>query len=426
MKRICLLPLFCVVLLVGCTSLQSPLQPGLSLEAEGEYAEAAEVYLGMLRAEPERNEVRRRLMEVGPRAVEVHLERAREAGDGGHYEAALEHVQALEQLRAEAKDAGVGLEPPGELERLRTEATTRITDSLRARARKAEEEGAWLRAEEAYFRALHYAPIEEHEGLHDAILTVQLRWAESHFEAERFREAFERARQLAELTEEDDPRWEEALRLARAAREAAAQHVALLPVGVADDLAGRVPQQLLGTLHEVLDEHFRRRAPTFVAPVSERAQQREFRRLRYDQHRISRDQALEIGRTLGADLVVLTEIVGYGRGVGSEQPVQRAAYPPEADSASVREVGVEVAYRLIDPFEEELLHEEVLHASFVPPAERPIAESSREREENGEAPQSRELSAAAAYGQLIRDERIVDFVDELSSRLYDHALTRVR
>ena len=251
----------------GCVSTQKRYEKGVRLQAEARYAEAARYYVKVLEKEPDWEDARARLEAVGGRAIDGFLEEAERAEEEGRYEAAAEALDRLDGLRADAEAVRVPLPMPSGYDAYRAAVTDAALADVLRRAERAEREGDWADALEAYRRAQSQYALSEGEAadLDRRQADVLLRWSEEELERGRYRAAFDRAGEAVEIVGSEGRVGRAARRLQDAAVVAGTRHVAWLPVAVASSVADSVSGALLGDLDGRLQGAVADEASPFLA-----------------------------------------------------------------------------------------------------------------------------------------------------------------
>lgn len=298
----------------GCVSTQKRYDKAQDLEAQGRYAEAAEYYVKVLQKEAEWEGADERLRVTGNRAVTMLLDAAEAARSAGRYDEALAILDRMDALRNEVASVGVMLDVPETYASYRRELTEDAIAALLRRGEHAEEIGDWGDALRAYERAARYTDDPDRQ---DAFVRrqadVHLQWAEQERDREHFQAAFDRAKHVIDLLGPDDPMAEHALALQDDALNAGTRFVAFLPFWRTEEVARVAPKNVVRDLNDVLlYEHWSTPQP-FVAAADPVQIRRELRRLRYDQDVVTRRQAAEIGRIVGADYVVVGDWTAFER-----------------------------------------------------------------------------------------------------------------
>ena len=319
----------------GCVSTQKRYEKGVRLQAEARYAEAARYYVKVLEKEPDWEDARARLEAAGGRAIDGFLEEAERAEEEGRYEAAAEALDRLDGLRADAEAVRVPLLMPSGYDAYRAAVTDAALADVLRRAERAEREGDWADALEAYRRAQSRYALSEGEAadLDRRQADVLLRWSEEELERGRYRAAFDRAGEAVEIVGSEGRVGRAARRLQDAAVVTGTRHVAWLPVAVASSVADSVSGALLGDLDGRLQGAVADEASPFLAEADPFRLRRALRRTGFDGQPAphvmrgpptARDAAT-LGRDAGADLVVSVELAVFEREEEVESERTRSA-----------------------------------------------------------------------------------------------------
>lgn len=360
-RRLGLLALALALLAAGCVSTAKRYDKALDLEAEGRYAEAADYYVKVLEREPDYEDARARLREVGARAVDQFLDEANALEEAARFDAAMAALEALDALRARAAGVGVPLGVPADYADYRRELQAQAVEELVARAERALAERDFEAALAAYERAGRYdgLPPERRAGLEDARAGVLLRWSQADLDAGRFRSAFDRAAAVLERFGPDTEAGRRALGLQDEALAAGTVVVAFTPVWRTDGAGRDAGASLLAALNDELEYTHWTAPPRFVAAAEPVEVRRELRRLRLDRATLSTREAVDLGRSLGVDLVLTGEVTLFEvRDTDVRERTRKAKWRARrgapSDTSYVersfrRELRARLEYRLVDP-----------------------------------------------------------------------------
>lgn len=361
-----------MVLAAGCVSTQKRYEKGVKLEERGQYEQAAELYLKVLRKDGSHEQARQHLREAGSRIVSARMEQAKALEGVGRYDEAVAALARLDGLRDRAASAGVDLAVPEDYEDYREGLAHGAVTELLVRARRAEEAGDFPTALTLYERlqgAYNLAP-EQHRDLDVARARVHAAWADAELGRGRFRSAFGHADQALKIAPPESQEARRAAALQDEALRSGTRYVVPLPVVAVDSVAGEVPRHFLYDLNETLDHEHWNQPPLFLAPVNPDALYREMRRYRSGE-RLTRDEAASVGRALDADFVILTDLTSFHeteRIVKEQRRAVRTKGRNPIDTAYV-ELQVEVrirarlSYRLLDPQTRSVVDEGSVEAS---------------------------------------------------------------
>lgn len=308
----------CIVLagvtIAGCVSTKDRYERAQELTREGRYADAARAYVQVLREEPDWPSARSELQAVGQRSIDRLLNEAEAAAAADEYEAAVASLDALDVLRTDVASIGVDLAVPDNYETFRGETVRAAADHLIREGRRAEEQGAWRAAIDAYERARQYVQREVQLMMLDtAQARVSLHWAEDELERRHFRAAYERAAFTLDLVGAEHRLADDAEALQQAAIEQGTRVVAFLPAGRTRGATGALPEFFGDELNAILQYDYWSQPPLFIAATDPIATRRSLRRAGVRRRLPSATEAAEVGRALGADLVVAAELTAFAR-----------------------------------------------------------------------------------------------------------------
>lgn len=312
--RIAVILLLIGGLIAGCVTTKDRYENAQDLAAEGRHVESVRSYVRVLEADSDWTEAREELEAVGPRAVDDLLAEADSQAADGRYEDAVATLRTLDDLRADTEAVGVTLEVPDDYAEYRADLIRMAADALVEEGAAAEDAGDWADAAEAYERARDYvADAERLTRLEEAEARVWLRWSEEELAADRYRTAYERAAEIADLLPPEHPIREEAAALQTTAIDEGSRVVAFLPLWRTGEAGSAMPNFFMRDLNDVLKLDHWTRAPEFIAPVDPIATRRMLREVEAVRAILPRSVAAEVGRELGADLVLAGEVVGFER-----------------------------------------------------------------------------------------------------------------
>src|SRR4030042_789484 len=104
---IAIVSVFLLIVLAGCVSVEKRYKKGQELEAKGRLEEAAQRYITVLTKDPNMEDARRSLADVGARVVDEYLARARADESDGLYDNAVAAIIRIDGLRGRAGPVGV-------------------------------------------------------------------------------------------------------------------------------------------------------------------------------------------------------------------------------------------------------------------------------------------------------------------------------
>ncbi len=301
-------------LIAGCVTTKDRYERAQDLAAEGRHVEAARAYVRVLEADADWTEAREELKAVGPRAVEDLLDEAEAQAADGRYEDAVATLRTLDDLRAGTDAVGVTLDVPDDYASYRAELIRTAADTLVEEGSAAEDAGDWADAAEAYARARDYVMDAERVArLEEAEARVWMRWSEEELAKNRYRAAYERAANIADLLPSEHPIRQEAAALQAAAIEEGSRVVAFLPLWRTGEAGSAMPNFFMRDLNDVLQLDHWTRAPEFIATVDPIATRRMLREIDAYRAILPRMVAAKVGQELGADLVLASDVIRFER-----------------------------------------------------------------------------------------------------------------
>lgn len=344
--------------LVGCVSAEKRYKQGQKLEGQGRPEEAAERYITALTKDPNRDDARQRLADVGARIIEDGLARARAAGSDGLYEKAVAAINRIDGLRSRAGQVGVSLAVPDDYADFRRDMIDAAVASLYRQGADLESAGRWAEAAQRYDKLRSYPlSAEETRKVDESRARVFLRWAEDDMARGSFRAAYNHAQGAMEIFGPGSETDANGRAIQRAALEAGTKTVAILPFWVNPGAGKGTPRGIENSLYDtLLYEHMD--APVlFIGPIDRGAIHREMTRLRVRSGEIPDRAAAAVGLALRADFVVVGWLGTFLQEDGLPEEFARKA-PLRKDRSSfasytekryaVKLTG-EVIYRILDP-----------------------------------------------------------------------------
>lgn len=336
-----------IALAAGCASANKRYEQGLQLEQSGRPADAAQRYIDALKKDRTLADARTRLAETGTRAIASYLDEAGRFEGVGSYIEAADVLRRLDELRGDAGAVGVPLQPPAGYDQRRRATFDRAVDlavSASGSALGRSDYSAaigWLeRASQRWEPTL-----ADRERLASARYDALFGWAQGEMSAGRYRAAYERAAQAAALG-----RYETggAAELQAEALRRGTVRVAILPVMGRAQVRDSLPDDLFAELNDELALNHWNRPPLWLDVVDPVAAGREARRHGGARQPLDISAAAQIGRRLGARMVVVMEIDSVRRGEAGVTTQRRAARTQAgADTAfTVREGRVETWARV--------------------------------------------------------------------------------
>ncbi len=295
----------------GCVSTQKQYERAIGLEERGQYAEAADYYIQVLRRESDRAEARQGLERVGGIAMNNHYSEARERESRGEFDAAMGSLDAMRTLRENARDVGVQLTLPADYDGYRERLSVAAIRAIIQSGERAEEAGNWQEALKIYegVQSRFELPIQQDEEVLLARARVHVRWGQQEMQRDYYRAAFDQGAAVIALLGDNHPRVQQGIDLQEEALRLGTRLIAVLPLYPSEDAEDTAPAGMVSALNDQLIFDFWGEPPLFLQLADPVEVRRELRRLRYDAQVVSRTEAAEIGRAVSADLVAVGEIV---------------------------------------------------------------------------------------------------------------------
>lgn len=344
--------------LMGCATTKKRYERGVDLESQGRYAEAARHYIDVLKRDRDWEGAADRLATVGAQAIDVYLTEAETAERARNFERAANILQRIDALRREARAVDVLLAVPDDYANYQARLVEQAITSLIARGEAAEQQNDWREALKAYNRVQdrYDLPTEQYQAIQESKVRVHTHWAEQLLAQEAYRDAFDRAQAAIDVFSPNHSTVQAALRVQDEAVAAGTRYVAHLPLWQTEQVARTLPGGFLEALNDDLMLDYWTQPPLFIASVDPVAVRRELRRLRFDRTLITRNQAVEIGRVLETDYVVVAELTSFKRTERDVKERRRGVKTKgrnALDTAFVEvdfvvELEAEVEYRVID------------------------------------------------------------------------------
>lgn len=301
-----LLPL---AMAAGCMSAGKRLEQGIKLENRGQPAEAARRYVDALRRDPSLADARTRLQESGRMAVDQYLTESSAAASAGAHADAAEALLQLDALRRDVAAVGVELAVPGDYAQNRRAV-------LDAAIRGDIDQGAQLARSGRYSDALgrldrvaRWQPsAEQRRRADEARLETYSEWMEGEAAAGRHRGAYQVAERAVSSLGRQFPGVERLVEAQQYALDEGTLRVAVLPIAASPSAERALSASFLRDVENELEAGAWTRPPLFVEIVDPRDVRREARR-RYDLDDLGyTSEAASLGRSVGADLVVMVEL----------------------------------------------------------------------------------------------------------------------
>lgn len=311
--------------IAGCVSTQDRYEKAQRLTMEQRYAEAARYYVQVLEAEPDWSGARNELQAVGQRAIDQFWEEAEQAATRGQYEEAVAALDALDALRTHVEAVAVPLTVPDHYAAFRRATVRAAADTLIATGRQAETAADWPAAFDAYEQARPYVQADSQRATLDrAQARATLRWAEVEMERGRHRAAYDRATLVPEFVGAEHPLARDAETVQRTAVARGTRTVAFLPLWRTRGPTGSMPAHFREALNAVLQYDYWRNPPRFVASADPIETRRALQRAGHHRAVLRAEDAMEVGRAVGADMVVAGELTAFER---TEEDLEESVRP---------------------------------------------------------------------------------------------------
>lgn len=285
-----------------------------SYEDQARYADAVDAYVKVLEDDPGFPKARRRLLNAARQAVDERMEQARSADESGLPVRAVGLLDEIRQIQEACERVDVGLELPVGYTSFRDEVEVRAADALWAEADEAAQAQDFAASHRLLERSRRYIDAEDRlQQLDERQAEVLLGWADQEMQQGAYQSAYRRAERVVELMPDDHPFVDESEALRQTAVERGTRRVAFLPVWRTEQAAQALPPVLLDDLNDVLSARYWSAPPPFIASADPIDLRRTMRRYDVDAATLSREDAAEVGRGVGADFVVAADITAFER-----------------------------------------------------------------------------------------------------------------
>ncbi|HET9424511.1 MAG TPA: hypothetical protein VFO55_03995 [Gemmatimonadaceae bacterium] len=403
--------------LSACASATKRYEQGQDLQREGRHAEAAERYIQALKKDGRLDSARAGLRVAGAAAIENYLRVA--AAPSTTPDGAAEAYIAIDDLSRRSLEVGIFLVPPTDYERLRRAAFDRAISVIVFDARPFAARGDFATALNRLARASGaYQPsASQQAAIGNAGAEVALAWGRADTAAGRFRSAYARVEPIASHPALSRALTDEARALQAAALARGSRRVAIVPPSATVNASLGLPEDALPALNDALLSDPWASPPQFVMTLPQGQVEREVRRLGRGRRTLSTPEAGRLGRSLGADFVVVTEIDSVRREEMNVRVTRRPARTRSGiDTAYVLEEGTarlfaSATYILIDREGQRVSDYQVVDASVTSPFTRVRYAGD---------PRSLDLrqSERDLFARGFNEQQLVQsFVEELSPRL---------
>ena len=425
-----LLPL---ALAAGCMSANKRYEQGLTLEARGRPADAARRYIDAVRRNPSLADARARLLETGGLAIDQYLAESRAAADAGAHPDAAEGLLQLDDLRRDAAAVGVELPVPADYAQHRRAVLDRAIEDAVDQGDALTGSGRFGDALDRLERVSRWQPSAEQRRMTDeARLETYSAWMAAEGAEGRHRGAYQVGERAVSALGRNFPGIERIVEAQQFAIDEGTLRVAVLPILTAGRAESVLPASFLRDVENDLEGGAWTRPPAFVEVLDPREVRRQARRYTLDDLRYTSEMG-RLGRSVGADMVVMVEIDSVGvQEAETRSETRTARTRGGADTTFTvrsgrREAWAQVRYIVVDVADGRMVTREQL----VPEASRPFREGQfsgdwRQLVLNDE---DRRLFDAArrddARGDLMRElGRAV--TEQLSREVYERVLREVR
>ena len=376
---IAIVSVFLLIATVGCVSVEKRYKKGQELEAKGRLEEAAQRYITVLTKDPNMEDARQSLADVGSRVVDDYLAQARAAEADRQYESAVAAINRIDSLRDRSGQVGVSLAVPDDYVDFRREMVDAAVASLFRQGEDLEDAGNWAEALQTYERMVPY-PLASDQRIRvdESRARVHIEWAQQDMARGSFRAAYGHAQSALGIYGPESEAGAKGRTIQKAALDAGTMTVAVLPFWADPGAGERAPRGMEGSLYDTLLYEYMAAPVPFVGPIDRGEIHREMTRLRVRSGAIPSQTAGLVGQALNADFVVVGWIESYLQedGVPEEKlrqaPLRRdkskaAAYTEKR--YTVKMTG-EVMYRIIEPASRRVVDEERVVANASAPFRR--------------------------------------------------------
>ena len=298
----------------GCVSTKERFQKAQSYEEQARYADAVDAYVEVLEDDPGYPKARRRLLDVARQAVDERMDQARSADESGLPVRAVGLLDEIRQIHGACERVDVDLVLPGDYTSFRDAVEARAAEALLAEADEAAQARDFAAAHRLLERSRRYVDAEDRlRQLDERQAEVLLGWADQEMQQGAFLSAYRRAERVFDLVPEDHPLVDESEALRQTAVERGTRRVAFLPVWRTEQAAQSLSPIFLEDLNDVLTTRYWSAPPPFIASPDPVDLRRTMRRYGADAAILSRKDAAEVGRGVGADFVVVADLTGFAR-----------------------------------------------------------------------------------------------------------------
>jgi tetratricopeptide (TPR) repeat protein len=327
------------VSLAACASAAKRVEQGQELQRAGRPAEAAERYIQALKKDQKLDSARVGLRTAGAAAIDGYLRAA--ADPMANPYAAADAYVAIDDLARRSLEVGIYLVVPNDYNTRRRAAFDNAIATVVADARQLAVQRQFADALNRLTRAgTAYQPTSaQSNAIGNAGADVALAWARADTTDGHFRSAFERVDPIPAIPGVSRAQTDEARAIQTAALARGTRRVAIVPPSATVAARLQLPDDALPSLSDALRENPWASPPRFVDLVPPDLVERELRGPG-GRRTLSASEAARLGRTLGADYVVISEIDSVRRVESGVRVTRRPARTTRGvDTAYVIEEG---------------------------------------------------------------------------------------
>lgn len=311
--------LLTILFITGCGGgAGARLERGLEQEARGEPLQAALSYISALERDGTLDEARSRLQDLAPTLGQLWMERSSGLQKAGDALGAAEETLSLQEILARSPGVGVPVSPPPDWPRHRATILTGANEASLRQSREDASGGRWSEGIQILRRALErYEPSPGHQASMQELWTTHLMgWGEAELARGRPRAGFLRLEEAHARLSPGDPLLVRITNLQAQALEVGSIRVAFLPLEATEGAREMAPSGFPEALNEVLQLERWTAPPPFVLTASPVDVRRELDRVRREATRRSQsglaiDEAVDVGRVVGAQRTVITEVEAF-------------------------------------------------------------------------------------------------------------------
>ena len=333
--RIRLRSFVALLLAAGCASATKRYEQGQELEQQGRPAEAAQRYIDALKKDASLSDAKLRLSETGSKAVVEYTRQVDALESTAAHTDAAELLLKCDALIRDAAQVGVPLAIPAGYGAAHSDVLQRAVNQAIAQAASAAQRGDFANALQVAEHALQrWSPTSvQQASLTKSMFAARYSWAESEFQAGRFRSAYEQADLAAGIMGADRPSIDA---LKNDAVRRGTISVAIFPAVARPNVDSRI----LPELNDVIVLSHWQQPPQWINVVNSVETQRVIRLRNLGGKELDASEAERVTRQLGArygvTLVLDTVRIGESRMKRSRHAVKTRA---GADTAFFVEEG---------------------------------------------------------------------------------------